>query len=303
MKIGFIVLSCIAVVALSEESNWSNDMGNVKVVTDETWSATVGPDAKDRRFLAFFYAPWCGHCKAAKPEYVAASLETDIKMIAVDCTASGQETCDDQEVSGYPTLKYFDLDSDNVVEDYKAARNKLAFLKFLQKRNPNYVPPPLESVSNPWGEEGSGRVVHLTDDHFENFRVKQKRFLLMMHAPWCGHCKAAKPDFVAASKRFLKRTFRFAAIDCTEDGAETCAALGVKSYPTFLYVFASTNPREQIREKMTYHSQITDTLTRTTIRSLVLKPQHDPVEILSHSFGTNCLQHIQSRFIPQRRNF
>ena len=79
--------------------------------------------------------------------------------------------------------------------------------------------------------------VHLTDDHFENFRAKEKRFLLMMHAPWCGHCKAAKPDFVAASKRFLKRTFRFAAIDCTEDGSETCAALGVKSYPTFLYVF------------------------------------------------------------------
>ena len=145
--------------ALSEESSWTEDMGNVKLVTDETWSETVSPDAKDRRFLAFFFAPWCGHCKAAKPEYVAASLETDIKMIAVDCTKSGQETCDDQEVSGYPTLKYFDLDSETVVEDYKAARRKPAFLKFLQKRNPNYVPPPLESVSNPWGEEGSGRVV------------------------------------------------------------------------------------------------------------------------------------------------
>ena len=76
---------------LSEESSWTEDMGNVKLVTDETWSETVSPDAKDRRFLAFFFAPWCGHCKAAKPEYVAASLETDIKMIAVDCTASGQE--------------------------------------------------------------------------------------------------------------------------------------------------------------------------------------------------------------------
>lgn len=47
---------------------------------------------------------------------------------------------------------------------------------------------------------------------------------------------------MAASKRFLKRTFRFAAIDCTEDGAETCAALGVKSYPTFLYFNEDDDP-------------------------------------------------------------
>ena len=83
-------------------------------------------------------------------------------MIAVDCTKSGQETCDDQEVSGYPTLKYFDLDSETVVEEYKSARSKSGFLKFLQKRNPNYVPPPLETVSNPWGEESSGRVVSVS---------------------------------------------------------------------------------------------------------------------------------------------
>ena len=47
--------------------------------------------AEDKLIILDFYAPWCGHCKRAKPHFVsaAAKLAQDGaggKLAAVDCT-------------------------------------------------------------------------------------------------------------------------------------------------------------------------------------------------------------------------
>ena len=79
--------------------------------------------------------------------------------------------------------------------------------------------------------------MHLTDDHFEWYRNTQTKHLLMMfYAPWCGHCKNLKPDWVEASNQ-VPKSFAIGALDCTAHSG-TCNTVGASGYPTIKY-FAS----------------------------------------------------------------
>lgn len=85
-----------------------------------------------------FYAPWCGHCKAAKPEFMSAAKQfSDDKKVAfaaLDCTVH-QSVCSQQEVSGYPTIKYFNYGKKDF--RYMGGRTEGDFVEFML--NPNSV--------------------------------------------------------------------------------------------------------------------------------------------------------------------
>ena len=79
------------------------------------------------------------------------------------------------------------------------------------------------------------QVHHLTADDFKSFLKKKKHALVMFYAPWCGHCKAAKPEYMKAAEDFAgdKKT-AFAALDCTQHHS-VCEQHDVKGFPTFKY--------------------------------------------------------------------
>jgi len=76
----------------------------------------------------------CGHCKALKPDWDKLGKQYkdsgSVLIVDVDCTADGQQTCQQYGVKGYPTLKYF---LGKKANDYQGARDFNALSAFVAK--------------------------------------------------------------------------------------------------------------------------------------------------------------------------
>ena len=199
-------------------------------MTDDSFDGFM---ADNPSVLVMFYAPWCGHCKRAKPHFVSASAkmkEQGVKgrLAAVDCTVH-QKLSKRFEVKGFPTIKYFK--DGQLAFDVGDAREEAVIMKFMKDPREPPPPPPPET---PWSEEES-EVVHLGVEDFKPYLKKKKHVLVMFYAPWCGHCKKAKPEFTGAAEHYKDNSkVEFAAVDCTKHNS-VCSAHEVSGFPTFKY--------------------------------------------------------------------
>ena len=79
-------------------------------------------------------------------------------------------------------------------------------------------PPPVDPV---WSDEPSA-IEHLSTETFAAFMSKSPAVLVMFYAPWCGHCKKAKPAFTAAAEAMAGAPrMALAAIDCTTNSGKS----------------------------------------------------------------------------------
>ncbi|KAI5981913.1 thioredoxin-like protein [Pisolithus albus] len=202
---------------------------NVLELGPDNFDAVIG---KGKPGLVEFFAPWCGHCKNLAPTYEqladAFSHAKDKVVIAkVDADGAGRPLGQKYEVSGYPTLKWFDEKGNT--EAYEGGRDLDALATFVSKKSgvkSNIKPPPPPATL-------------ILDAHtFDDIALDDtKDVLVTFTAPWCGHCKNLKPIYEQVARDFKPES------NCIVANVDADAALnkelagryGVASYPTIKF--------------------------------------------------------------------
>lgn len=74
--------------------------------------------------VCFFWAPWCGHCTQAKPEYMAAAQShAQTLYVMCDCeNAVGADTLEKHGIAAFPTIRYYK--NGRMVDEYAGAREQ-----------------------------------------------------------------------------------------------------------------------------------------------------------------------------------
>lgn len=216
--------------AKPKEAEWASDPNSeiVHLISSNFDSVLVD----EKSALIMFYAPYCGHCKRMKPEYERAAVLMKEKKLpgilaAVDATKE-QDVGARFDIKGYPTVKFFSNGEFKFDVNLREADKIVEFMK-----NPSEPPPP-PPPEKQWEDEETG-VVHLDENNFKTYLKKKKNALVMFYAPWCGHCKRAKPEFNKAADYFKEDPrIGIAAVDCTKHN-KVCSAYSVKGFPTIKY--------------------------------------------------------------------
>lgn len=114
----------------------------------------------------------CGHCKKAKPEFTKAAEffknDPKIEFAAIDCTTY-QSLCSANEVSGYPTIKYFNYLNKNV-KVYNSGRTAQDFINFMNE---------IDLGTNQFVQE-------LTDMNFDN-EIQSKSIVFVLFYTPCKY--------------------------------------------------------------------------------------------------------------------
>lgn len=225
-----------------EETTWADeDNSPVAHLTTDTFKPFI---AEHSSVLVMFYAPWCGHCKSMKPEYSKSAIRmaeegVEGKLAAVDVTTN-RPLGDEFGVKGFPTVVYFK--NGNKTFEHPGLRKEPDIMKFM--KDPKEPPAPAPEEAS-WSEQESS-VEHFTTTDFEKAVKRKKHSLIMFYAPWCGHCKKAKPEFTGAAEQLADNNkVMLGAVDCTAaTNKEVCSKYGVKGYPTLVYLSYGAMPHK-----------------------------------------------------------
>lgn len=136
MYAGIVLLVVILLIG-----GWMYFKGKFSSVgTSQIESFSDIDDSSSYRLL-MFYADWCPHCRAAKPEWEKTKSEVNgtvngkpVKFVGLDCTTPSPEveaTMDKYNVESYPTILL--ISPDGTVTPFENKPTKDALVNFLNE--------------------------------------------------------------------------------------------------------------------------------------------------------------------------
>ncbi|XP_064489294.1 thioredoxin domain-containing protein 5 homolog [Ornithodoros turicata] len=185
-----------------------------------------------------FFAPWCGHCKRLAPtwdelaeKYNEIDDGTKVIISKVDCTTESQ-LCAEQDITGYPTLKFFKASADEGIK-YRGPRDLASLEAFISENLGEAKPDVVKEDQAPAPSVES--LAELTDATFHK-AVETGQHFVKFYAPWCGHCQKLAPVWEALAATFEHDpSLTVAKVDCTAN-RQVCNDFEVKAYPTLLWI-------------------------------------------------------------------
>lgn len=160
-----------------------------------------------------------------------------VKISKVDCTTSN-ELCSEQEVTGYPTLKFFKVGESESVK-FRGTRDLPTLTSFISEQLGDSGTPAaneddddnlIDDLPKPIQKQ-----IELNEDNFSSTIAAGKHFI-KFYAPWCGHCQKLAPvwdDLFDSLEHDI--SVSISKIDCTKF-RPICQDFEVKGYPTLLWI-------------------------------------------------------------------
>jgi len=198
---------------------------SVRVLTADDFSSVA--EGSTPAFIEF-YAPWCGHCKQLAPEYeiVAEAFKphsSSVIVANIDCDANG-ETCSSNDVSGYPTLKWFPGNGEKV-ENYDGGRTSDDIITFINSK----------TGLNAKVKKPLSKALEINENEFDDIVFKKKFSLVEFYAPWCGHCKQLVPTWEKLAIAFQnERNVLIAKSDVATSNQGLASRFGIEGFPTLM---------------------------------------------------------------------
>ena len=110
---GIIFALVFVLIMMCNKSGFQTGTNPLEKITDDT--------------VVIFFAPWCGHCKQAKPEFEKAVANGGGKVVMVDATVpDNKKLVEKYNVKGFPTIM-----KGNV--SYNGARKEDDIIDFSKK--------------------------------------------------------------------------------------------------------------------------------------------------------------------------
>ncbi|KAL0881912.1 hypothetical protein ABMA27_001673 [Loxostege sticticalis] len=226
----------------------------------------------DGNFIMFF-APWCRHCTDFHPTWqelgkLVNTKDSKFAIAQVDCTQHFK-LCQENDITGYPTLLYFHKNTFTPVE-YKGTRDLPSLTIFLSE----VFTMKSEKVETPKDTNDvkvySG-MAYLNDQNIEKF-ISNGQHFIMFYAPWCKASQRLAPVWAELAVQYAHNEYiQIGKVNCMENEM-TCKNFDIKLYPYLLWVVngrimgvADANSLEDLK---------------AYVEKMVLAENHDPEKFM-----------------------